>query len=355
MSITTRPVVSILVVNYNTREMTRACLDSVVRECSNIDYELILVDNDSSDGSAAALAAHPAVSRLLALTENIGFARANNLAAGHATGRFILLLNPDTVVLDRAIERLVRFAGCCPDAGIWGGRTVFADGRLNPSSCWGRMTVWNQFCRITGLTGLFRSSPLFNGEAYGNWQRDNVRSVDIVSGCFFLIERDFWRRLGGFDSAFFMYGEEADLCLRAQALGARPMLSPVATILHYGGASERSRAGKLIKLLAAKMTLIDRHFSPAARPIARLLLAGWPLTRWWAAALRAHLAPANSGHSATAAAWRETWQARARWWQGYAARRQHASSLFSRLSHRASKAPREPAHQSSVNAAGPSI
>lgn len=314
---TRQPVVSILVVNYNTREMTRACLDSVVKECSGIDYELILVDNDSSDGSAAALATHPAVSRLLALTENIGFARANNLAAGHASGRYLLLLNPDTVVLDRAIDRLVSFAGCCPDARIWGGRTLYADGTLNATSCWGRMTVWNQFCRLTGLTGLFPSSALFNTEAYGGWQRNRVRSVDIVSGCFFLIERDLWRRLGGFDPAYFMYGEEADLCLRARTFGARPMLTPAATIVHYGGASERTRTGKMIKLLAAKMTLINRHFTPRTRSLARLLLAGWPLTRWLASAVRARLKPACTEQRASADAWRETWQARSQWWHGY--------------------------------------
>ena len=317
------PSVSIVVVNFNTRELTRACLDSILKETTSLDYEVILVDNDSTDGSTAALAAHPAVSRMIALTENIGFARANNLAAGHARGRYLLLLNPDTVVLDRAIERLVTFAGCCPDAHIWGGRTLFADRTLNPSSCWGRMTLWNQACRATGLTSIFAGTELFNGESYGGWKRDEARSVDIVSGCFFLIERAMWNQLGGFDPRYFMYGEEADLCLRARRLGAKPMITPDATIIHLGGASETARTNKMVKLLAAKATLIDRHFPRGTRLLGHGLLRAWPLTRWIALGALAALpltAPADSNrHHTSAATWREMWRRRAEWAYGYRA------------------------------------
>src|SRR5690606_35725860 len=120
------------------------------------------------------------------------------------------------------------------------------------------------FCVATGLSSLFRGSSLFNPEGYGGWKRDTVREVDIVSGCFFLIRRELWERLGGFDPAFFMYGEEADLCLRARKLGARPMVTPEATIVHYGGASERVRADKMVRLLQAKALLIRRHWGPVA-------------------------------------------------------------------------------------------
>ncbi len=143
------------------------------------------------------------------------------LAAHHANGRYILLLNPDTVVLNGAIDKLVEFARLNPKARIWGGRTLFADGTLNPSSCWKRMTFWNQFCRATGLTGILLEYDLFNGEASAAGHRDNVRQVDIVSGCFFLIGRELWEALDGFDPDFFMYGEEADLCLRATGISAR--------------------------------------------------------------------------------------------------------------------------------------
>src|SRR5262245_16826178 len=149
------PELSILVISYNTAEMTLACLDSVAAETRETAYEIIVVDNASSDGSADAVAAaHPEI-RLIRSDENMGFARANNVAAKTAKGDVLLLLNPDTVVLDGAIDRLVAFAKARPKARIWGGHTVFGDGSPNPSNCWRRMDLWNLLCRATGLTGLF--------------------------------------------------------------------------------------------------------------------------------------------------------------------------------------------------------
>src|SRR5204863_9530333 len=146
---------------------------------------------------------------------NVGFARANNIAAKEAKGRYLLLLNPDTVVLESGIDRLVAFAEARPGARIWGGRTLYGDRSLNPTSCWRRMTLWNVFCRTTGLSGIFPSSRHFNSDSYGRWDRSTVGEGDIVTGCFLLIQRGFWQRLGGCDAKFFMHGEEADLCRRA--------------------------------------------------------------------------------------------------------------------------------------------
>lgn len=307
--------ISILVVSFNTRELTLQALRSVVRETAGIPFELIVVDNASRDGSAAVIAAEFPDIRLLALTDNVGFARANNLAAAEARGRYLLLLNPDTVVRDRAIERLHAFARRRPAARIWGGRTVFAGGHLNPASCWGRMTPWNLLCRATGLTAIFRETTLFNGEAYGGFARDRERAVDIVSGCFLLIERDFWNELGGFDPQFFMYGEEADLCLRARALGARPAITPEATIVHHGGASEPVRTAKMVKLLAAKAALVKRHFHPVTRSLGLMLLMAWPLSRLAALTLLAEVSK-EDGHRAEAETWAEIWRQRGAWRHG---------------------------------------
>lgn len=319
------PEVSIIIVSYNTRALTLACLDSVLAETRGVAYELIVVDNASADGSADAIATHPSRPRLIRLDENIGFARANNLAAREACGTYLVLLNPDTVILDRAIDRLYGFASARPDALIWGGRTLFADGRLNPSSCWRRMTMWNLACRALGLTGLLPRSTLFNGEAYGGWARDTERPVDIVSGCFLMIPRELWRRLGGFDPTFFMYGEEADLCLRARRLGARPRVTPLATIIHHGGASERTRSAKMAKLLAAKATLIRRHWHPALAPAGLALQAAWPLSRWLATSMIA-AATRSAARDADAQAWRAIWRLRSTWLKGYPARREPAPS-----------------------------
>jgi GT2 family glycosyltransferase len=310
------PALSIVVVSYNTREMTLACLDSIARETRDTSFEVIVVDNASRDGSAEAIAAHPSVTRGVALSDNIGFARANNLAMAEAKGELVLLLNPDTVVRDRAIDRLVAFARRRPEVLIWGGRTLFGDGSLNPTSVFGELTLWRLLCRASGLTGLFPSSALFNGEALGGWQRGEEREVDIVTGCFLLTTRALWRRLGGFDPVFFMYGEEVDLCHRARLLGARPAMTPEATIVHYGGASEATREAKVVKVLAAKATLIDRHFPLATRRLGQALNAGWPLARWLAHAAAA-AATRNPARMQSAEVWRRIWQRRAEWRGGY--------------------------------------
>ena len=306
---TAKPRLSILIVSYNTREMTLECLRSVMRE-TRTPHEVIVVDNASPDGSAAAIAAEFPEIRLFAETTNHGFAGGNNLAAVEARGEYLLLLNPDTVVLDGAIDRLLAFAERNPVARIWGGRTLFEDGSLNPGSCWGRMTLWNVFARTSGLTGIFPRSPRVNSEDYGGWRRDSEAEVDIVSGCFILISRADWAALGGFDPTFYMYGEEADLCLRARRdLGARPRITPEATIIHYGGASEAVRSDKMARLLQAKMTLIGRHLPGWQRGAARRIYRLWPLTR--------RITLGLAGRRERAAVWGEIWARRAEWEHGF--------------------------------------
>src|SRR5690606_157263 len=116
---------------------------------------------------------------------------------------------------------------------------------------------WNLFCRTVGLSRVFPDSAFFNSEAYGGWDRMSERAVDIVTGCLLLIGRADWEALEGFDPVFFMYGEEADLCLRAaDSLGARPLVTPDATIIHHDGASSTARADKMVRILQARKELI---------------------------------------------------------------------------------------------------
>lgn len=253
---------NIIVVSFNTKDLTLACLRSVYAQTKDTPFELIVVDNASRDGSAEAIAAEFPQLRLVCSLENLGFAGANNLAAQEVTGEYLLLLNPDTVVLDGAIDMLMSFARNHPENGIYGGKTLFFDGSLNHASCWRKPSAWSVFCYGVGLTSIFRRSNWFDPEAYGSWPRDSVREVDIVSGCLFLIKKSLWDQLGGFDPAFFMYAEEADLCLRARKSGARPIITPEAVIVHYGGASEKVRADKTVRLFRAKCQLIRRHWRP---------------------------------------------------------------------------------------------
>lgn len=303
---------AIIIISYNTREMTLECLRSVLAQPSAERLRIIVADNASDDGSADAIETEFGDRvELIRLEENVGFAAGNNVAIEKAdppiTEDWLLLLNPDTVVLDDAIGRLLDFAERNPDAGIYGGRTVFADKSLNPKSCWMRSSPWSVLCQALGLT-RFSGSRLFNPEQPDAWRGGRPGHVDIVSGCFFLIRRELWERLGGFDNSFFMYGEEADLCLRASKMGATPMVTDSATIIHYGGASEKARDGKLIRLLDAKCRLGRRHWRLAG--LAGPLLALWPISRLVALEAISLVSPSKR---ADRDVWRAVWKARSRW------------------------------------------
>lgn len=307
------PRLSVLVISYETKDLTLACLASLAAETSEVDYEVLVVDNASSDGSAEAIAKEfppkefPAV-RLLALEENLGFGAANNLAAKEARGELLLLLNPDTVVLDGAVDALVRFADQRPEARLWGGRTLFEDRSLNRGSCWGAPTFWSTLCLATGVANKFQSSAFLHPEGLGAWQRDSEREVAIVSGCFLLITRELWETLDGFHPIFFMYGEDADLCLRAAAEGAKPRITPDATIVHYGGASERVRADKMVRLFTAKAQMFRIHWGGLRGHLGVRLLDLWALIR--VSVLTALRRDSRS-------AWKDVWSRRGEWRAAY--------------------------------------
>jgi GT2 family glycosyltransferase len=303
--------VSILLVNWNTRDMTLECLASIYQQTTRISFEVIVVDNGSTDGSAEAIAAAFPQVTLLAESTNHGFAGATNMQARLARGEKLLLLNTDTVVLDHAIDALAEFAREQPRARIWGGRTLFGDGSLNPTSCWRKMSLWSVLARTLGLTALAPGSGLFNPRGYPGWARDSERHVDIVTGCLLMIDRQMWHSLDGFDPRFFMYGEEADLCLRAAAMGAAPMITPAATIIHYGAGSSVNLAAKLVRLLSSELTLIALHFPKGTRGISRLCYIAGVAFRAGGYAIGAFLSRAR--YRAKAREWGETWARRGEW------------------------------------------
>lgn len=303
---------TIAMVSYNTRELTLRAIESVYEQTTSTSFELIVVDNDSHDGSADAIEEQFPSVRVIRSKDNLGFARGVNLAAEDLKSRYLLLLNPDTEVLDGAIDRLVDFAKTYPDHGIWGGRTLNTDRELDPMSVHGQMTLWNQFCRATGLAVIAKGSEFFNSEEYGEWQRDSVREVDQISGCFFLIDGDLWRELQGFDPKFFMYGEEADLCLRARSAGRQPIMTPSATIMHVSGASETVRSDKMVRLLKAKVELMKTHWPAWKQPMGVAMLAGWVGSR---TAITGVMSTAGRGENFES--WREILQRFPEWGRGY--------------------------------------
>jgi len=252
---------SIIIVSYNTANLIINCIQSIIINTRGVKYEIIVIDNNSQDNSVDKIKSLFPNIILITSMENLGFANANNIASLKAKGDKLLLLNPDTVVFDNSIANLFNFAKKRYDCGIWGGVAFFPDGTRN-ASCWNKMTPWTLTCRAIGLSRIFPYSKLFNYESVHKW--DNLseeKHVDIIEGCFLLIDRKLWEKLSGFNKVFFMYGEETDLCLRAKKIGAKPCITPEAKIIHIGGQSEASSENKQVKVMRGQISIMKYHWS----------------------------------------------------------------------------------------------
>lgn len=312
MATETRAEVTVIIVSYNTAQLTIKAIETLFANTRETTFSCVVFDNASQDNSAALIrAAFPQV-RVIASDQNIRFAAANNHVAGACETPYFLLLNPDTETHPGAVDALVKFAKSRPNAGIWGGRTVFADGSLNIASCWAMPSLRSLFFRAFGISALFRRSAFANPEAYGGWQRDSIREVDIVVGCFLLIGRPLWQELGGFQRKYYMYGEDANLCLRARQLGYRPCITPDAQITHHVGASTRQSEEKTILVMKARASIIRDHW-PHWK-----VGPGIALMWLWAALRYVGSRPFTRCRRASADHWRAVWARRAEWLQGYA-------------------------------------
>lgn len=259
--------VSVVIVAYNSAGQIRECLASVVEQRGQLSQEIIVVDNNSSDDTAAIIESEFPEVKLHAKSDNIGFAKACNFAASESDSDYLLLLNPDTVVLDKAVEKVVQFARQNPKYGYYGGRTLKEDGKtLEPSSCWDQPSLWSQLTFATGLSTLFRHNSFFDPESIGSWQRDSIREVGVITGCFLLVEKKAWQEIGGFDEHYWLYGEDVDLAYRARKAGFSPVIYPEAVVIHEVGQSSTS-AQKIIWLYRGKVSLIKRNWNGLTRSL----------------------------------------------------------------------------------------
>lgn len=239
---------SVVVVNWNTAEFLRECLRSLYSEDASqlgLTFEVIVVDNASTDGSVAMVQAEFPQARLLVNRRNTGFAAANNQALALAQGRLLFLLNPDAYVLPGALAGLVRFLASRPEVAVAGPNV------LNPDGTWQAAafrfpTLWDLFCEAVFLSVLWPRSRLFARKELGGFERNAVREVDWVQGCAMAIRREVWEAVGPFDEGYWMYVEELDWCRRAKGLGYRIFFTPEAQVVHYGKrAVARARASVL--------------------------------------------------------------------------------------------------------------
>ena len=304
------PNLSIILVSYNTVAYITRALASVYQETLETSFEVIVVDNASTDDSVAVLRQQFPQIKLIESKQNLGFAGGVRLGVAQASGHYLLLLNPDTVILDNAIDKLVKFAQQYPNNGIWGGVTLNNDLSLNSQHAWEKPTFKNLLFSALGLSKTFNKSAFFNSANYGDWARDSIKEVDILSGCFFLTTRQLWNQLGGLDASFFMYAEEADYCLKAKALGYQPIVTPDARIIHHGGVSHSHFSGKMIKLLKGKVELIHRHIPASKRPIYKALLSLYV----WNKHIQHKFLKAGTEAQLE---WQKVIEQRANWQQGY--------------------------------------
>jgi GT2 family glycosyltransferase len=244
--------VSVIIVNWNTCDLLRQCLRSVGAQTSSSCSEIIVVDNASSDGSAAMVRGEFPKVTLLVNEENRGFAAANNQGMSLAKGRYILLLNSDTIILDRAIEKTVAFADEHPDTAVTGCRVLNPDLTLQ-NSCFMFPSILNWFLFSSYLYRIFPKSRFFGREYMTWWSRNDSREVDVVTGCYMLVRKKAVDEVGYMDEQFFMYAEETDWCYRFKAEGWKNRFTSDAEIIHIGGASA-------IRLGAARARVTNRSF-----------------------------------------------------------------------------------------------
>ena len=251
---------SVIIVNYNTRQLLTECLASVSAETTGIEYEVIVVDNHSSDGSREMLERDAPLVKKIFNTENRGFAAANNQALGIASGKYVLLLNSDTNILKNAIGTSLDFMQKHTEASILGCRLLNADGTLQ-RSCRSFPSVWNIFSESLFLYKMFPRTTLFGSYYMTHFDHDTVRQVDVVMGAFMMIHREVFERVGLLDESYFMYTEETDFCYRAAVQGFHAYFIPSAEVIHYGGGSIESSEKHVAQLHSTQVFYLRKHFT----------------------------------------------------------------------------------------------
>jgi GT2 family glycosyltransferase len=226
---------SICIPTRKAKTLLHECLRSICENTHNIQFEIIVVDNDSQDGTTEMLREEFPAVQVIVNDYNAGFSRPSNQALRASRGRYALLLNNDAVVLPGALDRLVEFADAHPDAGIVGPKVLNRDGTMQKQCRRSFATPWDLFCYFSGLSSLFPQSRLFARYLVTYEDENATHTVDAVSGSCMLIRRTMLDQIGLLDERFFAYQEDADFCFRAHAAGWQVYYYPGAQIVHYGG------------------------------------------------------------------------------------------------------------------------
>ena len=278
--------VSIVIVSFNTRDVTRQCLEHVHAHATGVRHEVLVVDNASADGSADMVAAEFPSVQLIRLEENRGFAGGNNPAMKIARGRYILLLNSDAFLAAGVLEKTIQYLDDHSGIGVLGCKLTDPDGTMQPSA---RMLPGplNKILHITGLAARFPGSKFFGRVDYTWWDHSEPKSVGWVVGAYFMIRRETMETIGVLDDRYFLYFEEIDYCLSARRAGWDVVFFPYASVIHLGGQSS-VKTGKRVsakgrQMIAIRITSEFRYYRKLYGWLHVLLAAGSELT--WNAAV----------------------------------------------------------------------
>ena len=254
---------SIIIVSFNTKDFLKQCLDSIKKGIEGIKGEIIVVDNGSTDGSVREIQKSKIKYqndnlkfKIILNRKNLGFSKANNQALRQSQGKYILLLNPDTIVPKETLPFMIQFMEKNKNVGIATCRVELPSGELDDACHRGFPTPWNALCHFLGLGRLFPHSRLLNGYHLGYQDMNMVHEIDACAGAFLLIRREVGKKVGWFDEDYFWYGEDLDLCFRVKKAGWKIMFVPDVKIIHYKGAASGIKKRLSVALRVSKETKI---------------------------------------------------------------------------------------------------
>jgi GT2 family glycosyltransferase len=227
--------VSICIVSYQACDLLHDCLYSIYKTVDSLSFEIIIVDNHSDDGTIEMLNEEFPDVRLLVNDHNTGYTRPNNQAIRESKGRYIVLLNPDTLVKPNAIAELFRFLESHPEIGIVGPKVLNRDGTLQKQCRRSEARPWDSFCYFSGLSRLFSQDKRFAGYLMTYLDENLTHEAEAVSGSCMMIRRQVIEQIGYQDENFFAYQEDTDYCRRTRLAGWKVFYNPSAQIIHYGG------------------------------------------------------------------------------------------------------------------------
>lgn len=260
---------SIIIVNYNVKNFLQLLLKSIFKSSTNFEFEVIVVDNHSTDDSVAMLKKlYPSSIQLIANKENLGFSKANNIGIKNSIGQYTLLLNPDTIIMEDTLQKMVDFLDSHADAGALGVKMIDGEGKFLPESKRGLPTPIVSLYKIIGLNKLFPKSKTFGHYHLGYLDKSETHQVEVLSGACMMMSKEALVKVGMLDEDYFMYGEDIDLSFQIQKLGLKNYYFPQTKIIHFKGEStQKEKLKYLLAFYESMHIFFKKNFSDDANKL----------------------------------------------------------------------------------------